>query len=94
MSTLNALWQKYRPQVEARVALLERFAQTGEDPHEALETAHKLAGSLGMFGFPEGSAIARKIEQGLEQALEAGSLTPSDLTEPLARLRALLFSPI
>jgi HPt (histidine-containing phosphotransfer) domain-containing protein len=32
----------------------------------AADTAHKLAGSLGMFGYPRGTEVARQIEQLLE----------------------------
>lgn len=53
-----------------RVALLEHAAQAllaGEldEPlrQQAIQVAHKLAGSLGTFGFPHGSTVAREIEQ-------------------------------
>ncbi len=35
---------------------------------EASDIAHKLAGSLGMFGYPVGTDIARVMEQMLESS--------------------------
>jgi HPt (histidine-containing phosphotransfer) domain-containing protein len=66
---LAALWLRNRPLIEERLALLDRAtaaAVTGslsEDlREEASHTAHKLAGSLGMYGYDEGTRIAREIE--------------------------------
>jgi len=66
---LAALWQRNRPLVEERVAVLDRAAEaasagtlTLELREEAAETAHKLAGSLGMYGFPQGTRVARELE--------------------------------
>lgn len=61
---------KFKAVTHERVAILENFAtavfdnQGSDESHQqARMTAHKLAGSLGGFGFPEGSKIAKKIEQ-------------------------------
>ncbi|MGP8260254.1 MAG: Hpt domain-containing protein [Acidobacteriaceae bacterium] len=66
---LAAVWQRNRPLVEERLALLDRAAAmagagtlTDELRKEACDTAHKLAGSLGMYGYDEGSRIAREME--------------------------------
>jgi HPt (histidine-containing phosphotransfer) domain-containing protein len=78
---LAALWQRNLPVILERLAILDAAATTANlDPAmraEALATAHKLAGSLGMFGFPEGTQIARKIEHQLEspEALDHKLLT-------------------
>ncbi|MDJ0897275.1 MAG: response regulator [Xenococcus sp. MO_188.B8] len=62
--------EKFKAVTHDRVAILDNFAtavfdnQGSDESHEqARTTAHKLAGSLGGFGFPEGSKIAKKIEQ-------------------------------
>ena len=53
----------------------------------AAATAHKLSGSLGMFGFPEGTAAAREIEV----MLEAESAINTDhFTALTKKLRAAL----
>jgi HPt (histidine-containing phosphotransfer) domain-containing protein len=68
-SLLAAIWLRSRPLVEERMALLERAATgaaagglTQELRKEAGGVAHKLAGSLGMYGYDEGTLIARQIE--------------------------------
>jgi HPt (histidine-containing phosphotransfer) domain-containing protein len=79
---LAALWVKVRPMVEERLALLEAAAAAaasgalGEAQRaEAGGAAHKLAGSLGMYGYDEGTAVARKIEVLLgDAAPDAGRL--------------------
>jgi len=78
---IDSLWQRNQPQVLERLALLDLAASeplTPELRQNAIATAHKLAGSLGMFGFHEGTRIARELEQHLETA------APDE-----ARLRAL-----
>lgn len=67
---LAGLWEKNLPVLRERLALLEaavHAAQAGtltpEQGHEAASTAHKLAGSLGMFGYPKGTELARVLEQ-------------------------------
>jgi HPt (histidine-containing phosphotransfer) domain-containing protein len=68
---LAALWQKNQPVMLERMAVLERAAAAGaglspELRAEATAVAHKFAGTLGMFGRPEGTAIARELEVLLE----------------------------
>jgi HPt (histidine-containing phosphotransfer) domain-containing protein len=70
---LSRLWHQNLPIVRERVACLERAAQHAETGElapalkvEASDLAHKLAGSLGMFGYPRGTDIAREIEHMLE----------------------------
>jgi HPt (histidine-containing phosphotransfer) domain-containing protein len=68
-SLLASLWLKNRPIIEERLATLDRAvssAATGvlaEDLRDAAaDTAHKLAGSLGMYGYGDGSIIASQLE--------------------------------
>ena len=87
---IAALWQRSQPQVLQRLALLDQAATEPLTPslqQEAAATAHKLAGSLGMFGFPEGTRIARE----LEQLLEADSPNPIQLKSLTTALRQTLF---
>jgi HPt (histidine-containing phosphotransfer) domain-containing protein len=70
---LATLWQKTLPAVEQKLQLLQRAtdaaARHALDPAlraEASGEAHKLAGSLGMFGYPAGTDFARTIEQHLD----------------------------
>jgi len=66
---LATLWVRVRPLVEERLETLDRAAAAaaaGALPEalraEAASGAHKLAGSLGMYGYDEGTRIARELE--------------------------------
>jgi len=85
-NVLAQLWQKNLPTIRERLDLLDKFAaaaSTGklaEDTRvEALGIAHKLAGSLGMYGYQQGTEVASKMERILK------SPTP----ETLLSLRSL-----
>lgn len=67
---LAGLWERNLPVVRERVDEIQRAAiaasagaLTSEARASAGGTAHKLAGSLGMFGYPHGTDIARQLEQ-------------------------------
>ena len=88
------LWRKNEPQILARLALLEDATAAADagvlsDPQrtEAESLSHKLAGSLGMFGFPAGTTIARALED--EFHLDAPD--PAVLKTLTYRLRTTLF---
>ena len=67
---LAALWQKNYPKILAHLDLLDQAATTTPLPaplqKEAAAVAHKLAGSLGMYGYPAGTEAARQLEQELD----------------------------
>lgn len=72
---LRAVWQRSLPLIRER---LDHFDQTSahalaatltpSDLDLARSNAHKLAGSLGTFGYPTASEAARRIEAHLEAA--------------------------
>ncbi|NJL51465.1 MAG: response regulator [Hydrococcus sp. SU_1_0] len=69
-TTINQIWSKFRDLAFQRLADIENLAiastencLTEEIQEQARASTHKLAGSLGCFGFPEGSRIAKQIEQ-------------------------------
>ena len=69
-------WLTFKDVTLQRLAILENLTTAlAEDKvsqelqTEAKSSAHKLAGSLGSFGFPEGSKIAKQIENLLENSL-------------------------
>jgi HPt (histidine-containing phosphotransfer) domain-containing protein len=69
---LVEVWERSRPTVEQRVAVIERAVtaiSTGAPDEEltaaALADAHKLAGLLGTFGLQRGTDLARRLERGL-----------------------------
>lgn len=67
---LERLWKKYYPVNEARLAAVEAAGQllsggelSGPEIEEGIRAAHKLAGSLGMFGHGRSSTLAREAEE-------------------------------
>lgn len=66
---LAAIWQKSLPRVKEQISTLEGIAEAlagGPLDADQMRTgereAHRLAGSLGTFGFHEGTRIARELE--------------------------------
>ncbi|HXB62954.1 MAG TPA: Hpt domain-containing protein [Acidobacteriaceae bacterium] len=95
---LAVLWERNRPVVEERVAILESAIHTlgvtqtlaPETQVDAANVAHKLAGTLGMFGYPRGTELARMIEEVLEMT---DPLTPTEsklLQEWVVELKTVL----
>ncbi|MGB3560332.1 MAG: response regulator [Geitlerinemataceae cyanobacterium] len=73
-------WERYKPSVMKRIATVREALGSLETQllseslrAAAQQQAHKLAGSLGMFGFPEGSRLARDLEESFAR------LAPSEL---------------
>ncbi|MBW4483753.1 MAG: response regulator [Tildeniella torsiva UHER 1998/13D] len=73
-----AAFDQFRPIIGDRMAALHRAAIAldqppllEEDRAAAQAAAHKLAGSLGLFGFAEGSHLARSLEEWLRRPSEA-----------------------
>lgn len=72
---LAAIWETTKHLSWERLMVLENMVELLKSGNfndilckEAIENAHKLTGSLGMFGFDQGSALARKIEHLLESS--------------------------
>jgi HPt (histidine-containing phosphotransfer) domain-containing protein len=91
---LATLWVKIRPLVEERLATLDKAAAAAsagtlaEDLRkEAASSAHKLAGSLGMYGYDEGTRVARELEVLLGKAAPDAAR----LSALIAELRAAVF---
>jgi HPt (histidine-containing phosphotransfer) domain-containing protein len=92
---LARLWERSLPVVRERLDVLDTAAAAASDNAltdairtHAIAEAHKLAGSLGMFGYAEGTDLARQIEI----LLETEAAPPSDRLATLAgNLRTTLF---
>ncbi len=71
---IAAIWARQVPQTRQRIALLQQTADRvsatrsidSAERAESLDVAHKLAGSLGMYGFMEATEHARLVEQTLD----------------------------
>lgn len=93
-AVLAQLWQKNRPIVEERLATLDRASAAAASGRlssdlrkEAAQAAHKLAGALGMYGYEEGTNIAREIDA----LLSSDAPSVAQLAELTARLRTAVF---
>ena len=93
-AALDRLWERFLPEIRARVEILESAARSGangeitsEQRAQAAGAAHKLAGTLGTFGLARGTSLARELE-----CLYAGGdgLTPEIALSSAAELRALM----
>jgi HPt (histidine-containing phosphotransfer) domain-containing protein len=91
---LAQLWVKNRPIVEERLATLDRASAAaaagglnGDLRKEAAQAAHKLAGALGMYGYDQGTQIARQIDALLSSDFPA----VAQLADLTARLRTAVF---
>lgn len=87
---LAAMWERNLPIVRERVEEMEQTAAaaqarrlTSEERHQAGGTAHKLAGSLGTFGYHRGTDIARELELMLEAEGEIDAVRLAELAGEL-----------
>ena len=97
---MNRLWQKFLPQMEERLAVLQNAAArlTGgvqlneEERATAAGEAHKLAGVLGTFGLKEGTELAREAEILYETVLDADPEKAARLAAIAERLKVMIAS--
>ncbi|ASC70240.1 two-component system response regulator/CreB family protein [Halomicronema hongdechloris C2206] len=99
--TIQTVLEQHRATFLHRVDTMQRQAQhlrqdaTQTPLQSALhQEAHKLAGSLGCFGFPEGTQIARTLEQSLAAESPLADATLTQLLDRLDQLRAILHQPL
>ncbi|QZZ19584.1 response regulator [Leptothermofonsia sichuanensis E412] len=92
-----ALWEQFKPSILERVATLEQAVEAltaGNLPEElgraATAAAHKLAGSLGMFGFPAGTQLGQEIERWFQAA---GTESVEQLQSLVTKLQQTLQHP-
>ncbi len=92
---IAGVWEKYKGRISGQVNVLLEAVQslekdeslTKELHSQAAAEAHTLAGSLGTFGFAEGSKLARQIEH----LLKADKvLDKTDVAQLGAKVKALL----
>lgn len=96
---LASLWERNKPVFSERLDELDRAASLAathsldtKTRHAAMSTAHKLAGSLGMFGYDEGTELARKLEVMLEAPADGApdGIDALALAELVSTLRGVL----
>jgi len=93
------IWEQKKHLTLNSVAAIERASSaliacllTPELRGEAAIEAHKLAGALGTFGFPEGSRLARSMEEILTREADLNRQDGEELAEFLQQLRKVLDS--
>jgi HPt (histidine-containing phosphotransfer) domain-containing protein len=91
-NVLAELWKKNLPTVQERLDLLDKFGNAAasgklDEPTriEALNIAHKLAGSLGMYGYQQGTEVASKMERILKSPTPETLLTLRTLAADLRK---------
>ena len=91
-TVLAQLWQKNLPTIRERLDLLDSVASTAasgalDEPTrlEALNIAHKLAGSLGMYGYQQGTEVASQMERILKSPTPETLLTLRSLAIDLRK---------
>jgi GGDEF domain-containing protein/HPt (histidine-containing phosphotransfer) domain-containing protein len=89
---LDALWASAEPSFRERVDVIEDYVAAlltgspGIDAPAAESAAHKLAGTLGMFGMSAGSALARELEEMIRPGTGAGSTPQLGELERMAEI--------
>jgi DNA-binding response OmpR family regulator len=93
--SVSEIWQRTKGMSLQRVKLLTQVVQalktgslTPDLQQQAIQNAHKLAGSLGTFGFEEGSHLAQQLESVLQSSLN--KLTPTAQRRALSRIEPLV----
>lgn len=100
IASIAQILEKYRPRLNQQIALLRQTYNalaagelTDELQERAIQDAHKLAGSLGPFGYLEGSNLARKIEYLLMSPTPLGTGETQQLEQLTQALSAELTKP-
>src|ERR1700749_4322726 len=93
---LAAVWSKNREVLLHRMDSIDEFCRRLPDStndqalrEQASSDAHKLAGSLGMFGLAEGTSLAREIEY-LIKDNSPSELLSANIPLLTSRLRVLI----
>jgi HPt (histidine-containing phosphotransfer) domain-containing protein len=84
---LAEIWQQAKPRLLERCEVVRRAATHGDEAsrEDARAASHRLAGSVGMFGFEQASALALD----LDALIVAGALTDDRRTNVASMAVAL-----
>lgn len=100
-AALAQLWTRFCPQAFERVATLEAVLAALDKGvldadlcQRAEQNAHKLAGSVGTFGFARASEIARRIEHIFQEGQAVAVQSHELLRSLIPTLRPLLEAPL
>ncbi|MBW4549789.1 MAG: response regulator [Aphanocapsa sp. GSE-SYN-MK-11-07L] len=95
LALVDHVWHQFKERVSQQVEVLEQAVkapeqQDGELVQRAKQEAHTLAGSLGIFGLPAGSQLARQIEQVLQAERPLAEVEVIDLQNWVIALRTVV----
>lgn len=100
LASINRVLERFRNTFADQITTLEQVTialsagSLSDDLRQSAEQyAHKLAGSLGTFGYPEGSKLAREIEYLLMDEARLGQEEELRLTQLVSALRQELTKP-
>ncbi|MGA7936506.1 MAG: response regulator [Kovacikia sp.] len=94
------LWERFRESFSTQLDLLDQVVgalqdgnMTADLQQQAKQTVHKLVGSLGVYGFPQGSVLARQIEDLLHPDLTLAAAEIQQMAQWVEALRQELEKP-
>jgi DNA-binding response OmpR family regulator/HPt (histidine-containing phosphotransfer) domain-containing protein len=84
---MQKMWHEFQERLQQQLAILDAAIQnlTPKQQQQAQEIAHRLVGSLGVYGMPQAANLARQIEQAIAPC--ASQLERQTLTNLLQQLR-------
>src|SRR5690242_8060713 len=95
------LWERFKGTMANRVAVLEQAAVallegtlTAELRRQAEREAHRLAGSVGTFGFTEGARLAQEIEHMVQAGVALEQMHALQLSDLVVALLKELQRPL
>jgi diguanylate cyclase (GGDEF)-like protein len=95
-SKLSNVWQRHQDRISKQITVIEQVTSPPPDAtrhQQASQQAHTLAGALGIFGFAEGSRLAKEMEQILATGYPLKAKDLTQLAELLATLRQVIDIP-
>lgn len=99
-AVMAELWERFKDSFSLQIDVLDQAVAALRDGHltttvqqEAKQTVHKLVGSLGVYGFTQGSILARQIEVLLHPDLALGAAEIAQMAEWISGLRQEIGQP-
>jgi DNA-binding response OmpR family regulator len=93
-AVMAELWERFKDSFGVQIDLLDRVVVALQDglltadlQQEAKQTAHKLVGSLGVYGFPQGSVLAKQIQDLLHPDISLEAAEIQQMAEWVGALR-------
>jgi diguanylate cyclase (GGDEF)-like protein len=96
-SKLSSVWSRHKDRIGQQIMVIEQLISQPHDAtqhQQASQQAHTLAGALGIFGFAEGSQLAKEMEQILATGYPLKSKDLAQLAKSLVTLRQVIDIPV